>query len=111
MGSDKVFIVGGRSFIYIMKSKGLKIVSWGTACFNVPHFEENISLNIPKVRVTKDLYNFTFAKYVVKKLKVWFFQTELMQHQTVISFLIVDICTLNVYVGHLNTFCLLFPFQ
>jgi len=41
MGSDRVFLVGGRSFVYIMKSKGLKIVSWGTACFNVPHFEEN----------------------------------------------------------------------
>jgi hypothetical protein len=28
MGSDKVFIVGGRSFIYIMKSKGPKIDPW-----------------------------------------------------------------------------------
>jgi len=40
MDSDKVFIVGGRSFIYIMKSKGPKIDPWGTPCFTVPHFEE-----------------------------------------------------------------------
>jgi hypothetical protein len=29
-GSDKVFIVGRRSFIYIMKSKGPRIDHWGT---------------------------------------------------------------------------------
>jgi hypothetical protein len=34
--SDKVFIVGGRSLIYIMKSKGPKIDPWGTPCFTVP---------------------------------------------------------------------------
>jgi hypothetical protein len=41
MGSDKVFIVGGRSFIYILESKGPKINCWGTPCFTVPHFGEN----------------------------------------------------------------------
>jgi hypothetical protein len=30
MVSDKVFIVGGRSFMYIMKSKGPRIHPWGT---------------------------------------------------------------------------------
>jgi hypothetical protein len=35
MGCDNMFIVGGRSFIYI-KSKGPKIDSWGTPCFTVP---------------------------------------------------------------------------
>jgi hypothetical protein len=43
MSSDEVFIVGGRSFIYIMKSKGPRIDPWGTPCFTIPHFEENIS--------------------------------------------------------------------
>jgi hypothetical protein len=43
MGSDKVFIVGGRSFIYIMKCKDPKIDHWGTPCFTVPQFEENFS--------------------------------------------------------------------
>jgi hypothetical protein len=43
MGSDKVFLVGGWSFIYIMKSKGPKIDLWGIPCFHVPHFDENFS--------------------------------------------------------------------
>jgi hypothetical protein len=43
MGSDKVFIVGGRSFIYIKKSKGPKINPWGTPHFTVLHFEGNFS--------------------------------------------------------------------
>jgi hypothetical protein len=43
MGSDEVFIVGGRSFIYIMKSKVPKIDPLGTPCCTVPHFEENFS--------------------------------------------------------------------
>jgi hypothetical protein len=30
MGSDKVFIVGGRSFMYIMKSKSPRIDPWQT---------------------------------------------------------------------------------
>jgi hypothetical protein len=30
MGIDEVFNVGGRSFIQIRKSKGLKIDPWGT---------------------------------------------------------------------------------
>jgi hypothetical protein len=40
---NKVFIVGGKSFIYIKESKGPKIDPWGTSCFTVPHFEENFS--------------------------------------------------------------------
>jgi hypothetical protein len=40
MGSVKVFIVGGRSFIYIMKSKGPRIDSWGNPCFIVPHYKK-----------------------------------------------------------------------
>jgi hypothetical protein len=40
MGSVKVFIVGGRSFMYIMKSKGPTIDPWGTPCFTVPQFEK-----------------------------------------------------------------------
>jgi len=43
MDSDKVFIVRGRSFMYIMKSKGPKIDPWGTSCFTVLHFEKNFS--------------------------------------------------------------------
>jgi hypothetical protein len=41
MGLAKVFIVGGRSFMYIMKSKGSRIDPWGTPCFN--YFYSNIS--------------------------------------------------------------------
>jgi hypothetical protein len=41
MGSDKVCIFEGRSFIYIMKSKGPKIDPWGTQCFTVLHSEKN----------------------------------------------------------------------
>jgi hypothetical protein len=41
MGSVKVFIVGGRSFIYIMKSKGPKFNPWEIPCSIVAHFQEN----------------------------------------------------------------------
>jgi hypothetical protein len=41
IGSDKIFIVGGRSFTNNMKSKSPKIDPYGTPCFTVPHFEEN----------------------------------------------------------------------
>jgi hypothetical protein len=40
MGSVKVFIVGGRSVMYIYKSKGPRIDPWGTPCFIVPQFEK-----------------------------------------------------------------------
>jgi hypothetical protein len=40
MGSVKVFIVGGRLFMYIMKSKDPRIDSWRTPCFIVPQFEK-----------------------------------------------------------------------
>jgi len=43
MGSDKVLIVRGRSFICIMKSTGPKTDLWGTQCFTVPHFEDSFS--------------------------------------------------------------------
>jgi hypothetical protein len=49
MGSHKVFIVEGRSFIYITESKGPKIDTWGTPCFTVPHFEENFSNDFSSV--------------------------------------------------------------
>jgi hypothetical protein len=49
MGSDKVFIVGGRSFMYVMKCKGPKIDHWGTPCFTVLHFEENFSNEVISV--------------------------------------------------------------
>jgi hypothetical protein len=35
MGSEKVFILEGRLFMYVMKSKGPRIDPWGTlCCFN-----------------------------------------------------------------------------
>jgi hypothetical protein len=40
MVSVKVFIVGGKSFMYIMKSKGPRIDPWGTQCFIVPQSEK-----------------------------------------------------------------------
>jgi hypothetical protein len=44
MGSDNVFIVRGRSFIYIMKTKALKLTPVELLCFTVPHFEDNFSI-------------------------------------------------------------------
>jgi hypothetical protein len=35
MGSDTVFIVTGRSFMYIMKSKGPRTDPWETPCFTM----------------------------------------------------------------------------
>jgi len=32
MGSEKVFILEGRLFMYVMKSKGPRIDPWGTLC-------------------------------------------------------------------------------
>jgi hypothetical protein len=40
MSSDKVFTVGVRSFMYIMKSKGPRIDSWGTPCFIISEFDQ-----------------------------------------------------------------------
>jgi hypothetical protein len=34
-----MFNVGGKSFIWIRKSKGPKIVPWGTTCFTLPQFD------------------------------------------------------------------------
>jgi hypothetical protein len=39
MGFSKLFIVGGRSFMYVIKSKVPRIDPWGTACFAVPQFD------------------------------------------------------------------------
>jgi hypothetical protein len=36
MGIAKVFIVGGKPFIWVMKSKGPKLDPCGTPCFIVP---------------------------------------------------------------------------
>jgi hypothetical protein len=40
MGFDKLVIVGGRSFMCIIKSKVPRIDLWGTSCFTVPQFEK-----------------------------------------------------------------------
>ena len=40
MGSDKEFLLKGRSFIYIMNNTGLGIDPWVTPCFNVLHSEK-----------------------------------------------------------------------
>jgi hypothetical protein len=40
MGSDKAFIFGGRSFMYITKSTGLGIDLWETPCFIVPQSDK-----------------------------------------------------------------------
>jgi hypothetical protein len=42
MSSNNVFIVGGRSFIYMKKSKDHKL-TLGNAMFTVPHSGENFS--------------------------------------------------------------------
>jgi hypothetical protein len=41
MGFAKVFIVGGRSFIYIMKRKGPRIDPWITQVLLFPSFRKN----------------------------------------------------------------------
>jgi hypothetical protein len=41
MGFDNVFIIGGRSFMYILKSKDPKIDPWGTPCFIFPSLKKN----------------------------------------------------------------------
>jgi hypothetical protein len=43
IGSDKVFILGGGSFVYFIKSRGRKIKPCTTPCSTVPYFEENVS--------------------------------------------------------------------
>jgi hypothetical protein len=40
MGSDKVFILVGRSFMKVMTSKWPKIDPLGTRCITVPQFEK-----------------------------------------------------------------------
>jgi hypothetical protein len=44
MVSVKVFIVGGRSFIYSMKSKGPRIEPWGIPYFIVNQFDKKCRL-------------------------------------------------------------------
>jgi hypothetical protein len=59
IGSDKVFIVGGRSFIYIKKkAKALKLnPEEPTKCFTVPHFEEIFSNDFISI------FCFLFGRY------------------------------------------------
>jgi hypothetical protein len=64
MGSDRVFIVGGRSFIYIMKNKGPKIDPWGTLMFYCSHFEENF----PKDFIL--VFCFLFVRHDLNQLAV-----------------------------------------
>jgi hypothetical protein len=40
MGSDKVFIVGGMSFMYALENKCPRIDLWGYSCLVVPQFEK-----------------------------------------------------------------------
>jgi hypothetical protein len=40
MGFANVFKFGGRSFTYIMKSKGPRIDPGGTTCYILPQFEK-----------------------------------------------------------------------
>jgi hypothetical protein len=44
MGSDKVFIVEERSFMYIMKSKGPSTDPYGTPCFTILILRKNSAL-------------------------------------------------------------------
>jgi hypothetical protein len=44
-GTDKVYIVGERSFMYIMKRKGSKIDPWGTACLFFSSLNRNFGLH------------------------------------------------------------------
>jgi hypothetical protein len=52
VGSDKVFIVGGRFFYIFYERKGPKIDSWGSPCFTGLHFEENSSNDFISVFVS-----------------------------------------------------------
>jgi hypothetical protein len=45
IGSDKEFILRGRSLIQIMNNKGPRIDPWGTPCFNVTQSQKNVALN------------------------------------------------------------------
>jgi hypothetical protein len=40
MDYDKIFIAGGRSFMYITKRKGSGTDPWGTQCFTVYQYEK-----------------------------------------------------------------------
>jgi hypothetical protein len=40
MGSGKVFILRWKSYIYIMKNKGLGTDPWETPCFKIPPVRE-----------------------------------------------------------------------
>ena len=44
IGSDTEFILWGRSFIYIMNSKGPRTDPGGTPCYSVPQSEKNVGL-------------------------------------------------------------------
>jgi hypothetical protein len=36
MGSDKEFTLRGKSFMYILSSRGTTIAAWRAPCFDVP---------------------------------------------------------------------------
>jgi hypothetical protein len=40
MGSDKVLIVGGRSFVYILEAKALELTPEELPCFIIAHSEQ-----------------------------------------------------------------------
>lgn len=44
MGSDKLFIVGQKSFMYIMKRKGPRINLYGTPCFIVSQVAKSLGI-------------------------------------------------------------------
>jgi hypothetical protein len=51
-GSNKAFVVGGRSFTYVMKSKGHRTDPWGTPYFIVPQFKR-VMLRLMKLAHTR----------------------------------------------------------
>jgi hypothetical protein len=44
MGSDKVFILEGRSFMQVIKRKGPKIDPWGTPYVTVPQLKKKFGV-------------------------------------------------------------------
>ena len=46
MGSDKEFFLGGRSLVYIMNSKDLRIDLWGVLYVNVPESGNKIHIGL-----------------------------------------------------------------
>jgi len=53
--SDIEFILRARSFINIMKNRGIRIDPWGTPCFNVPQAEKIFLFELGDVTSTFSL--------------------------------------------------------